>query len=409
VVLASYEPAETSLTLTSPDVGMTLTWPVAGGVSGVPAATEGSNVLKMDWVGEVDRKVEVKHTWTGSTFDLSRYSEIQVDVYVDTASALHDVVGIWDDVFGWTAGYPVAAPTGTWVTVSMCVNDVDYSGLDHIFALLFEQLAGDDGRLYLDNLRVVGPRQVAFAGYDWTVKCGNPAGPGPNHFSTSPLNVWVDGLDKLHLKVAKRDGEWFSSEVVGNDSLGYGRYIYTVESQIDLLDPNLTLGLFTWDTFAPAHNYREIDFEFGRWKIPSNDNAQFVVQPWSTPGNRHRFDIVGSGPTTHVMKWSPGGIEFISYKGSYTPIPAPLDIIETWSYAGSDNPPAGGESARMNLWQVDGLAPSDGLDAEMVISHFQFIPQGPRVPVAGIVGAVALALGLLGTGSFIVRKARHRE
>jgi hypothetical protein len=45
----------------------------------------------------------------------------------------------------------------------------------------------------------------------------------------------------------------------------------------------------------------------------------------------------------------------------------------------------------------------------MVISHFQFIPQGPRVPVAGVVGAVALALGLLGTGSFIVRKARHRE
>jgi len=50
------------------------------------------------------------------------------------------------------------------------------------------------------------------------------------------------------------------------------------------LDENAILGLFTWDTNAPEQHYSEIDYEFGTWKGSFTDNAQYVIQPWDTPG-----------------------------------------------------------------------------------------------------------------------------
>ena len=35
--------------------------------------------------------------------------------------------------------------------------------------------------------------------------------------------------------------------------------------------------------------YNEIDVEWSRWGDPQQDPAQFVVQPWDTPGNLVRF------------------------------------------------------------------------------------------------------------------------
>ena len=106
VLLAGYEPSESpELTLTSPDAGMTLTWPLVGGAGGVPAATEGSHVLKLAWTGETDRKVEVRHDFATSTFDLAGHGAILIDVYVETASGLPAIAGIYDDVFFWLEGF----------------------------------------------------------------------------------------------------------------------------------------------------------------------------------------------------------------------------------------------------------------------------------------------------------------
>ena len=86
-LLAGYELAESpELSVTSPDAGMTVTWPLVGGAGGVPPATEGSHVLKMSWTGETDRKVEVRHDWATTTFDLAGYAGILVDVFVETSS-----------------------------------------------------------------------------------------------------------------------------------------------------------------------------------------------------------------------------------------------------------------------------------------------------------------------------------
>lgn len=219
-------------------------------------------------------------------------------------------------------------------------------------------------------------KTLHFAGYNWLIKYGQSLGPGPNDFSDSKESIWVDEKSRLNLKIARRDGIWYCSEAICEKSLGYGTYVYTIDSRLDTLDRNIVLGLFTWDTYAPKFNHREIDFEFSRWTEPKNKIGQYVIQPWRNPGNIYRFEIDYSNTTqttTHVMTWAPDSISFQSYYGDYSPTPAKDDIITSWVYTGKDLPPAGGENARINLWLIESKPPHNKKDAHLIIKDFKFL------------------------------------
>ncbi len=130
-------------------------------------------------------------------------------------------------------------------------------------------------------------RMVAWSGRSWTVKASRtPVGPGPNLFSDSIDNVWVDPVGRLHLKITSRRGRWHAAEVVLGHSLGHGTYRFVLASRLDRFDPNVVAGLFTWSD-EPASHHREIDIEFGRWSDAPQCNARYTVQP---------FDAAGHGP-----------------------------------------------------------------------------------------------------------------
>jgi len=233
--------------------------------------------------------------------------------------------------------------------------------------------------------QIMKPRRtVTFGGYDWHVKHGDLLGPGPNYFSDSNDSIWVDKDGHLHMTIIKRADKWFCTEIINSKSLGYGSYIFTIKSRVDKLDQNTILGMFTWDSYAPEHNYREIDFEFGKWQKPGNKNSQFVIQPWNTEGNTYRYDIkydIFTETTTHIMTWTPKGIYFKSYYGQYSKNPSVKNMIQTWEYTGKDNPPPGGENIRINLWLVWGEYPTDGKNVEVVIEDFKYIPKLTSVSI----------------------------
>jgi hypothetical protein len=216
-------------------------------------------------------------------------------------------------------------------------------------------------------------RIIPFAGRTWQVKFApSPAGPGPNYFSDDPNDVWVDGNGYLHLKIVNRNGIWYSTEVICADTLQYGTYTITLGSQVDLLDKNVVLGFFTWDTDAPQYNYREIDIEFSRWGEAAAQNAQYVIQPWDIPGNRHRFYLnLPTTDSTHSIDWRPDQIQFNSRDGNGA-------LLHSWSYTNTAYiPPPGAGNARINLWLLNGAAPSDGQDVEVIIKSFEFTPANP--------------------------------
>jgi len=200
----------------------------------------------------------------------------------------------------------------------------------------------------------------------------SPVGPGPNYFSNSSDNVWVDEAGRLHLRITHRAGRWYNAEVIHTAPLGYASYIFRVSSPVDSLDSNAVLGLFTWDTSAPEFNFREIDIEFSRFGGMSSGNAQFVVQPWDRSENLHRFNIDSrGGPTVHIFEWRRQRIEFQSSRGLRRESD-PSAVLESWGYRGDDIPSEGIESPRINLWLFNGVPPSDNREVEVVIEAFEY-------------------------------------
>jgi hypothetical protein len=218
-------------------------------------------------------------------------------------------------------------------------------------------------------------RTIRFSGYDWEVKTSGTGrtGPGPNYFSDTSENVWVDSSGRLHLRITKRNGRWYSAEVISTTSFGYGTYRWYLDSPVDNLDPNVVLGLFTWND-DPAYNHRELDIEFSRWGNPNYANAQYTVQPYTVAGNQVTFtEPPLLNQTTHSLQWAAGSAAFRSLRGHYASAPNPGAVIAQQTFT-KGIPVAGGENARMNLWLFEGRQPSNRQSVEIIVNKFEFAP-----------------------------------
>jgi hypothetical protein len=219
------------------------------------------------------------------------------------------------------------------------------------------------------------PRTIGWNGETWMVKKSTgKVGPGPNYFSDSTNNVWVDGNNKLHLKITKSGNRWECAEVIRVISSGHGAYRFYIDSSqgtgLDALDKNAVLGLFTWND-APDYNHRELDIEFSRWgNATDTTNAQYVVQPYSTAGNLMRFTEPPASASVHSFNWNSDGVFFKSVTGTNPDTTDPAALIASRDFT-SSIPLPGGEQARINLWLFRGKAPSNQKAIEIVISKFE--------------------------------------
>jgi len=182
-LLASYEPPEVNDLNTTPgpeDATLTATW-VRGGENNVPPATEGEYVLKLDWTNEANpNKIQVRHDWKYTRFDLADANFIHADVYIAAESAMPDAggMGIWDSgwSFPWIGADCEPPRVNEWYSIPYGVAALSEPNLDHIEALVFDKLAGTSGTIYVDNLRIGAEepdchcrRKIIFSGYTWSV------------------------------------------------------------------------------------------------------------------------------------------------------------------------------------------------------------------------------------------------
>lgn len=213
-------------------------------------------------------------------------------------------------------------------------------------------------------------RIINFSGFEWVVRTsdGSKQGPGPNLFSDSEDNVWVDTQGRLHLKITQKGGNWYCSGVTLRRTQGYKKYVVYVASNVAELDENVVGGLFTY-----KNDEEEIDIEFSRWSETNNQNTQFAVQPSYLVGNKTRFDMdLNTELSTHFFDWRADKIEFGSYKG-HTLTPTSDAIINTWTYTGANIPPLNDERFKMNLWLFRGQSPTNNQPAEMIIERVEIL------------------------------------
>ena len=223
-----------------------------------------------------------------------------------------------------------------------------------------------------------GRRWLRFSGCDWWVKASpGQVGPGPNYFSDSTNNVWVDTLGQLHLRITHRSNLWQCAEIVSERTFGNGSYRFELATAAAALDPNAVLGLFTWSD-DPAFAHREIDVEISRWGLAGqSNNAQFVVQPYDAAQHLARYGVpAGVSNSTHLFNWETNRVVFQSLIGGYASIPAAGDVISNWT-SSADIPQTGDENVRINLWLMKGMTPTQGQEVEVIIKSFQFVPPGP--------------------------------
>lgn len=218
---------------------------------------------------------------------------------------------------------------------------------------------------------VNGQRILYFSGYSWLVGTSANAtqGPGPNYFSDSGENVWLDTNGKLHLKITNINNRWNCAKVSLMQSFGHGRYLFLIDSRIDNLDKNVVAGLFTY-----ASDTQEIDIEFSKWGVEGGTNSQFTVQPASVAGNKKAFLYSQTDAlSTHWFNWQSGQIDFASFAGHSTVLPATSKIAQQWSYTGASIPPDTNETVNLNLWLYKGVPPSNNQPAEIVISSVSIL------------------------------------
>ena len=138
-----------------------------------------------------------------------------------------------------------------------------------------------------------------------------------------------------------------------------------ISSPIGTLDPNVVLGLFTWND-DPAYHHRELDVEVARWGVAGGPtNAQYVVHSNNLDGTVQRFVAPSTAPTVHAFTWGQKSVTFASRSAGGLPIAG-------WRYTGSGIPRTGGERAHLNLWLDHGMPPVNGAEAEVVVSNFSF-------------------------------------
>lgn len=208
---------------------------------------------------------------------------------------------------------------------------------------------------------------IKFGGYSWSVQSG-VSDHGGRAYAYDSANAWTDDVDRLHLRMAFRNGRWSCAEVSLNQNLGYGTYTFVVQNS-GQLKPSAVLGMFTWDDGRSTNFRNEMDIELSRWGDAKKKNAQFVVQPFYAPDNLVRFDTP-TGVVTYTLNWQPGKAEFRATRGDAA---HPGSLVEEHVFT-VDVPTPGNEKVHMDLYDFQHAADANE-PQEAVIESFSFKPR----------------------------------
>jgi hypothetical protein len=215
---------------------------------------------------------------------------------------------------------------------------------------------------------------LEFGGYAWQVRDGT-GGPGPNTLAAA--NVSIDASGHLHLRIAHSHNDWTTAEVFTDAALGFGTYEFTVVGRPDQLDDNVVLGLFDYPTpEVGPDTTNEIDIEFATWGGSQAEHGNWTVWPagLGTGPTTHAFDATLTGSVSvHRFTWTPTAVVYESFDAA---TPDPAARYATWTFAPADfavRIPQQPLPVHMNLWLLQGKAPTDKQDVDISIAAFRFI------------------------------------
>lgn len=221
-----------------------------------------------------------------------------------------------------------------------------------------------DARIGLLLLSATGTsvRTISWSGYDWKVRGVQASAlPGPNDWSDSTANVDVVG-GALQINIVKSGSDYICSEIELEQTLGYGKYSFIVNTDLSGLDPWAVLGIYTYDS-STSSPYRELDIEAAKWGVADTDDLQFTVQPGTGPQTA-RFPANSSAPYTLEMTWQAGQVYYEARDSGGV-------VMRSWAVNDSV-PTTGAEHLFVNAWLHDGHDPNTGATVPFELASFAF-------------------------------------
>ena len=241
-----------------------------------------------------------------------------------------------------------------------------------IVAFAIDMNGKNDFEIVSGSKNVAGT--IEFSGYTWTItdSYGKHTGPGTNYFSGSKENVYVDPNGKLHLRLTMRNDKWYCPEVRMLNNLGYGSYIFHIDSLENPLDKDIVVGLFMYDREDSINFHKEVDIEFSQWGKDNSLNSQYVMQPKEDEAYRFNTDFTkNSKHTIEIRKKKivfKSAYESEDNKGCFQKNYSHHKIKPNKEYMSIN------ERVSINVWLYKMSEPSNLKEFEIVISKFEFKP-----------------------------------
>lgn len=249
------------------------------------------------------------------------------------------------------------------------------------------------------------PNTIGFGNSQWKVKNGI-SGPHNNNWG-GYNNVHVDS-EGLHLKIKKQDTTWYCAEVKTEDMNEYGTYIFDMEFVspyfVEQLDPNIIMSTFFYKDSAPYGP--EFTIEFAKWGDANDDkNTEFTIFK-DEDNSKHypQFQTESDLDTIHhkirtYISWTEDQILLKVFRSldangetwELMDIPNEEDEYSEWTYNSSCTHPGysfdpeyvpsddDNMHLHINFWLNEATAPTNGQNAEVVITDYRYIPLGKEL------------------------------
>jgi hypothetical protein len=180
---------------------------------------------------------------------------------------------------------------------------------------------------------------IQWKGFTWWKQyLADQTSPGNNYFSGLSQYVYVDSNNLLHLTITLNGQTSYCTMFKNFKYLGYGSYLWTTVSRIDLLDDNAVLSMSLYDTTSEAlTGNSEVDMTVTNWgeehtnmssnyeAVSTKDYSTEKVYSLPNLADVYHSANLTSYYVTFVTVWQPTYIYFSTWIGS-------LATPKTWVY-----------------------------------------------------------------------------
>lgn len=169
---------------------------------------------------------------------------------------------------------------------------------------------------------------------------------------------------------------WSSADLYTDFNFGFGTFRWFVEGAIDKFDPNVALGMFTYEGTEYIHEINIEIAKFGNTE-PAASNFFYTVSPHKLGINERvlfgKHIALEATCTTHQFTRTADYVIFQSQHGFRTSPNENVFSNFTTPVRYSSAVPYLATPLHLSLWTFQGIPPTDGKEVEIIIHDFQYV------------------------------------